>query len=137
MTEERPGEPAGSAAASPALQAFRILRSGLVLVPLISGLDKFLDLLVPWQTYLTPLIPQATGISAHTFMRVTGALELGISLLVAWMPRIGAYVLALWLWAIIVNLLLVPGYWDVGLRDFGLSLGALALARLSVEFQRP
>jgi len=48
--------------------------------------------------------------------------------------RVGGYVVMLWLWGIIVNLLLIPGFYDIALRDFGLSLGALALARLAREF---
>jgi hypothetical protein len=54
---------------------------------------------------------------------------------VAVKPRIGAYIVTLWLWGIIINLLLIPGFFDVALRDFGLSLGALALARLSSDHQ--
>jgi hypothetical protein len=56
--------------------------------------------------------------------------------IVAVMPMWGAYIVALWLWGIIVNLFLVPGYYDIALRDFGLSLGALALARLSTQFHK-
>ena len=67
-------------------------------------------------------------------MLVVGVIEIAAGLLVALRPRIGAYVVVLWLWGIIINLLLVPGFYDVALRDFGLSLGALALARLSREF---
>jgi hypothetical protein len=63
-----------------------------------------------------------------------GGIEVVAGLLVAWKPRIGGYVVALWLWGIIVNLLLIPAYYDIALRDFGLSLGALALARLSQDF---
>jgi hypothetical protein len=76
-------------------------------------------------------------ISGHTFMLVVGVVEVAAGLLVAFRPRIGSYVVALWLWGVSVNLLLIPGYYDVALRDFGLSLGALALARLSLEFDRP
>jgi hypothetical protein len=51
-------------------------------------------------------------------------------------PALGGYVVALWLCGIIVNLLLGAGYYDIALRDFGLLLGALALARLSALFER-
>jgi hypothetical protein len=64
-------------------------------------------------------------------MLVAGGIEVLAGVLVALQPRIGGYVVAFWLWGIIANLLLIPGYLDVALRDFGLSLGALALARLS------
>jgi hypothetical protein len=68
-------------------------------------------------------------------MSAIGAVEIVAGLLVAFKPRIGAYVVAFWLWGIIVNLLLIPNFFDVALRDFGLSLGALALARLSLAIQ--
>jgi hypothetical protein len=67
-------------------------------------------------------------------MLVVGIVEMAAAGLVAVRPRIGAYVVAAWLLGIIVNLLLIPGYFDVALRDFGLALAALALARLSEEF---
>jgi hypothetical protein len=66
-------------------------------------------------------------------MLAVGVIEVAAGLLVAVRPRIGAYVVVLWLWGIIVNLLLIPGYYDIALRDFGLSLGALALARISTQ----
>jgi hypothetical protein len=67
-------------------------------------------------------------------MLAVGVVEVVAGLLVAFWPRVGAWVVALWLWGIIVNLLLIPNFYDIALRDFGLSLGALALARLSHEF---
>jgi hypothetical protein len=69
-------------------------------------------------------------------MLIVGAIEIVAGLLVFYRPQIGGYVVALWLWGIIVNLLLVPGYYDIAVRDFALSLGALALARLSHDFSR-
>ena len=101
---------------------------------MIAGLDKFFHLLVNWDQYLAPVVAQALPVSVHTFMLAVGIIEIAAGLLVAVRPRIGAYVVALWLWGIIANLLLVPGFYDIALRDFGLSLGALALARLSREF---
>jgi hypothetical protein len=70
-------------------------------------------------------------------MLAVGVIEIAAGLLVAIWPRVGAYVVMLWLWGIIVNLLMIPGFYDIALRDFGLSLGALALARLSQEFTGP
>ncbi len=67
-------------------------------------------------------------------MLAVGVIEIIAGLLVAFKPRIGAYVVAFWLWGITIDLLLIPNFFDVALRDFGLSLGALALARLSREF---
>jgi hypothetical protein len=124
----------GTNAASPAKQAFVILYAGFGLLPILAGLDKFFHWLVNWDQYLAPLATRLIPISGHTFMLVVGVIEIAAGLLVFARPRIGAYVVALWLWGIIVNLLLIPDFYDIALRDFGLSLGALALARLSAEF---
>ena len=112
-------------------QAFQILRLGFTVAPIIAGLDKFLQLLTHWDKYLAPAVPNAIGVAPHTFMMIVGAIEIVAGLLVAVNPRIGGYVVAAWLVGIIVNLLMVGGYLDVALRDLGLSLGALALARLA------
>jgi hypothetical protein len=123
-----------SAAARPAYQSYVLLHIGFAALPVVAGLDKFFHLLVDWDKYLAPLATQLLPVTGHTFMLAVGVIEIAAGLLVAFRPRIGAYVVALWLWGIIVNLLMIPGYYDVALRDFGLSLGALALARLSQEF---
>ena len=120
--------------ARPAYQAYLILYAGFVALPILAGLDKFFHLLVNWDQYLAPLVTQILPVTAHTFMLVVGVIEIAAGVLVALQPRIGACVVALWLWGIILNLLLVPGFYDIALRDFGLSLSALALARLSREF---
>jgi hypothetical protein len=121
---------------SPAHQAFQILHWGFAALPILAGVDKFVHLLANWDLYLAPIIPQTLHVSGHTFMMIVGVVEIIAGLIVAIKPRIGSYVVAAWLWGIIVNLLLLRGFYDVALRDFGLSLGALALARLSQEFDR-
>ncbi len=118
----------------PAYQAYRILHAGFTVAPVLAGLDKFLNLLGHWDQYLTPLVPRVTGIPAHTFMMIVGAIEIVAGIGVAVKPKIFAYVVSAWLLGIILNLVLIPGYFDVALRDLGLSLGALALARLSATF---
>jgi hypothetical protein len=123
----------GAIAASPAKQAFLVLYAGFGLLPILAGLDKFFHLLANWDQYLAPVAVRLIPISGHAFMLVVGVIEIFAGLLVIARPRLGAYVVALWLWGIIVNLLLIPGFYDIALRDFGLSLGALALARLSAE----
>ena len=134
-TATEPAE-AGSSflAGRPAYQAYLILYVGFVALPILAGLDKFFHLLVNWDQYLAPLVTRVLPLGGHTFMLAVGVIEIAAGLLVAFRPRIGAYVVALWLWGIIVNLLIIPGFYDIALRDFGLSLGALALARLSQEF---
>ena len=121
---------------SPAYQAFRILHVGFVAAPILAGLDKFFHLLVNWDQYVPSLVARLSPIGAHNLMLVVGVVEIVAGLGVAWKPRIFAYVVAAWLAIIIANLLLIPGYFDVALRDFGLFLGALALARLSQQFAR-
>jgi uncharacterized membrane protein YphA (DoxX/SURF4 family) len=132
-----PGDGRGSfLAARPAYQAHLILHVGFTALPIVAGLDKFFHVLVDWDQYLAPVVAGVLPVSPHTFMLLVGVIEVVAGLLVAFWPRLGGYVVALWLWGIIVNLLLARGYYDVALRDFGLSLGALALARLSQEFRR-
>ena len=127
---------ADSTAASPAYQAFRILQIGFIAAPILAGLDKFFHLLVNWDQYLPSLVTRMSPIGGHNLMLVVGVIEIVAGIGVALKPRIFAYVVAAWLALIIANLLLIPGYFDVALRDFGLFLAALALARLSQQFSR-
>jgi hypothetical protein len=120
---------------SAAYQAYLILYAGFIAAPLIAGADKFFHRLVNWDQYLAPKIAALLPVAPHTFMLIVGVVEIVAAGLVALKPRFGAYVVAAWLWGIIVNLLLIPGYFDIALRDFGLSLGALALARLAQQFE--
>ena len=124
------------AAASPSRQAYQILRFGFTVAPILAGLDKFFHLLVNWDQYLPPVVNNLTGGRGHQLMLVVGVIEIIAGLGVALKPRIFAYVVCAWLVLIIVNLLMIPGYFDVALRDLGLALGALALARLSQEYDR-
>jgi hypothetical protein len=119
---------------SPTYQAYQILHLGFVVAPIAAGLDKFAHLLVNWDMYLAPVIAKASPVGGHGLMLAVGVIEVAAGILVAIKPRIGAYVVSAWLLGIVVNLLMVPGFYDVALRDFGLSLGALALGRLSQEF---
>jgi hypothetical protein len=117
-----------------ARQAFRILQVGFIVAPILFGLDKFFEVLVDWDRYLAPAVTDALPVSGHTVMLAVGVVEIAAGVLVALRPRIGGYVVAVWLWVIIVNLLVVGDFYDIALRDFGLSLGALALAKLAEAF---
>lgn len=119
---------------NPTYQAFQILRIGFTVAPIFAGLDKFLHLLVDWDKYLPPLANNLVGGYGHQLMMVVGVIEIVAGIGVFLKPRLFAYVVAAWLVLIIVNLLMIPGYFDVALRDLGLALGALALARLSTTF---
>ena len=123
--------------AEPAYQAYQILHWGFVAAPIIAGADKFVHLLTNWDEYLAPAIAQMLPISGHAFMLVVGAIEIVAGLLVAVRPRIGAYVVAGWLAGIMLNLIIRGHALDIVLRDFGLCLGALALARLATVYDRP
>jgi len=120
--------------ASPSYQAYQILHLAFTVAPLIAGIDKFFHFLVNWDQYLSPLISQTLHIAPHTFMLGVGVIEIVAGLLVAFMPAVGAWIVGLWLCGIIVNLLSIPGYFDIALRDLGLALGAFAFARLATEF---
>jgi hypothetical protein len=120
----------------PGYQAYQILRLGFVVAPIAAGLDKFFHLLVDWDKYLPPVVNNLVGGHGHQLMLAVGVIEIVAGLGVAFKPRIFAYVVTAWLLLIVVNLLMIPGYFDVALRDFGLALGALALARLSQKFDR-
>lgn len=126
----------GAIGASPTRQAYVILYFGFILLPILAGLDKFFHLLVNWDAYLAPVVTRILPMSGHTIMLVVGVIEIGAGLLVLVRPQVGAYVVTFWLLGIIANLLLVPGFYDIAVRDFGLSLGALALARLSADSRR-
>jgi uncharacterized membrane protein YphA (DoxX/SURF4 family) len=112
-------------------QAFQILRLGFTVAPIVAGLDKFFDFLVDWDKYLSPLANNILSGHGHQFMLVVGVVEIVAGIGVLLKPRIFAYVVAVWLLGIIINLLSIPGYYDIALRDLGLLLGALALGRLS------
>ena len=126
--------PAAATRGNPALDAYRLLRLAYVVAPIALGVDKFFNFLTQWPKFLAPMV--ADRIPPETFMRWTGGVEIAAGLLVLYRPLIGAYVVAAWLFVIIVNLLLIPGYYDVAVRDLGLMLGALALARLSRVYGR-
>lgn len=115
----------------PAYQAFWLLRIGFTVAPIVFGLDKFFHLLVDWDIYLAPRLSDLIPGTTHQAMYLVGVIEIVAGIAVALVPRLGAYVVALWLLGIIVNLLLIPDFYDIALRDFGLLLAALTLARLA------
>jgi hypothetical protein len=123
-------------AKNPTYQAYQILHLAFVVAPVLAGLDKFFHLLVNWDAYVAPVFQSILGgaAGAHVFMLVVGVVEIAAGLIVALRPRVGAYVVAGWLVAIIVNLLASGRYFDIALRDLGLFLAALALGRLAMTY---
>lgn len=118
----------------PAFQAFWLLRLGFIVAPIAFGLDKFAHVLVDWDTYLTPEFVDLFNAQAHTLMYGVGVIEIVAGLVVAVRPKFGGYLVAAWLGGIITNLLLMADFYDIALRDFGLLLAALTLARLASAF---
>jgi hypothetical protein len=122
---------------NPAYQAFMLLRTAFTVAPILFGLDKFFDWMVDWRIYLAPEINDLIPGNAHQAMLIVGAVEILAGVVVALRPRFGGYLVAAWLAGIIVNLLLQADFYDIALRDFGLLIGAVALARLATAFERP
>ena len=123
--------------ADPRFQAFALLRLGFAVAPIAFGIDKFFNVLVDWPIYLAPWINDIAPGSGQDFMYVVGAVEIVAGIAVALKPRYGAYSSPAWLGGIILNLLTYSGYYDIALRDFGLLLGALTLARLASVYDPP
>ena len=121
----------------PAYQAFWLLRITFAVAPIAFGLDKFANVLVQWPKYLAPWINDIVPGSAQQAMYAVGVVEIAAGLVVLVKPRYGAWLVAAWLGGIVLNLLTYSAYYDIALRDFGLMLGALTLARLASVYDRP
>lgn len=113
-------------------QAYQLLHLGFTVAPIAAGIDKFYNFLTNWEQYLSPAF-NIFG-NAHTTMLVVGVVEIIAGIGVWLKPQIFAYIVALWLLGIIVNLLMLHNFYDIALRDLGLLLGALALGRLSSKY---
>ena len=132
MTTQRHTTAPSTDTRSPAAhQAFLLLRTVFTVAPILFGLDKFVGLLTDWEQYLAPQIDNLIPGTAHQAMLAVGVVEVVAGVVVAVAPRWGAPLVALWLAGIIVDLVTLGDYYDVALRDFGLLVSALALARLA------
>ena len=123
--------PAQQLASDPHRQAFLLLRTVFTVAPILFGLDKFTKLLTDWTMYLAPVATSVIPLPAQTIMYIVGVVEIIAGVMVALRPRFGSALVAAWLLGIIINLIVLGGFYDVALRDFGLLVGALALNRLS------
>jgi uncharacterized membrane protein len=117
-------------------RAFTLLRTVFTIAPIAFGLDKFFEVLTDWERYLAPWIDDLVPGSAHQAMLVVGVIEILAGIAVAVLPRYGALLVAGWLAGIIVNLVSMGQYHDIALRDFGLLVGALALAALAWDREK-
>lgn len=132
MSTNLRGMSAGLAATTPSRQAFLLLRTVFTVAPILFGLDKFANVLTDWPRYLAPGIDDLVPGTAQQAMYAVGVVEILAGVAVALIPRYGALLVAAWLAGIVANLLILGDYYDVAVRDFGLFVGALALARLAV-----
>src|SRR3954470_19936957 len=121
----------------PGYQAFWLLRIAFTVAPILFGLDKYFNVLVNWEKYLASWINDILPGTATTGMYIVGGVEILAGILVFLKPRYAAYIVAGWLAGIIINLLSYSGYYDIALRDFGLMLAALTLARLASKYDAP
>lgn len=120
----------------PVFQAFWLLRIGFTVAPVLFGLDKLFEVMTDWERYLAPWVNDLVPGSAQQAMYAVGVIEVVAGLTVLVLPRFGGYLVAAWLLGIIVNLLSIGGYADIALRDFGLLLAALTLARLAAAVRQ-
>jgi uncharacterized membrane protein YphA (DoxX/SURF4 family) len=108
------------------------LRIAFGLGPLLAGLDKFTNLLVNWEKYLSPVFQRFIPVSAVTFMHIVGVIEMVVGLAILFgASRVFGYIAMLWLWAIAINLISTGMYYDIAVRDILLGIGAYALARVT------
>ena len=117
-------------------RGFRTLQLTYAITLILIGADKLFHLLIDWNRYLAPLIRRRLPFPADTFMDGYGIVQLLVGVLILVRPRIGAYVAAAVLLLFVINLLLIPGYFDVAALHLALAAGALALGRMSDASRR-
>jgi uncharacterized membrane protein YphA (DoxX/SURF4 family) len=122
--------------ADPAYQAYLLLRNAFTITLILAGADKFLNAMIDWVQYLAPVIPRTVGIPPEIFLRGVGIVEIGLGILIAFVPRRAAYWAAGWLGLVVLNSVIAGTHFDVALRDFALLLGVLALGRLASGVHR-
>jgi uncharacterized membrane protein YphA (DoxX/SURF4 family) len=112
--------------------AYWSLRVAFGLGPLIAGLDKFTNILVNWEKYLSPMAQQTLPISPMNFMHIVGVVEIIVGLAILFgATRVFGYIAMIWLWCIAANLISTGTYYDIAVRDILLGLSAYALARVT------
>jgi len=112
--------------------AQQVLKYTYGLVPIVAGADKFFNLLVNWENYISSPVSNLLPVSGATFMSIVGIIEMAAGLLVLFRPKIGAWVVMAWLTLIALTLVAGGHYLDVAVRDLVMAVGAFTLAKLSV-----
>jgi|SRR5690606_1201078 len=116
--------------------AYWVLKGGFILAALVAGLDKFFNVLTNWSAYLAPVFPDMINVTPENFMLGVGAVELIVGIGVFFKPKFFAYVLSAWFVGIVLNLMILGGFYDIALRDLGLAIGAFALGQLADAHER-
>jgi len=114
---------------------FNLLKFTFVIVPIVAGADKFVDLLTNWDLYLNPGLASILPFSTHTFMMIVGVIEIIAGLIVLKKPQIGGFIVAAWLTLIALTLLAGLQYLDVAVRDLVMAIAAFSMARISKILQ--
>jgi len=111
-----------------------VLRIGLGVGPIITGIDKYFNKLTDWGMYLSPIVTRIVPVRATTFMRGVGVVEIiaGLIVLSRW-TKLGSYIVMLWLIGVAVNLLMTGMFYDLAMRDVEIAVGAFALSQLSAS----
>jgi uncharacterized membrane protein YphA (DoxX/SURF4 family) len=117
-------------------QAFRILQIAFVIAPVVAGFDKFFNILTDWSNYIAPFFQGIMNGNDQGFMMAVGVIEIIAGIGVLLKPKIFAYIISIWLFCIIINLLMTGQYFDIALRDTGLLLSSLALGKLSQKYSK-
>ena len=114
----------------------QLLRLIYGLVPIVAGLDKFLNLLTNWEQYLSPTMVRLIPVSPSSFMHAVGVIEIaaGIIVLVGF-TTLGAYIVSAWLTLIALSLIQSGQYLDVAVRDLVMAAGAYTLGVLNEVLQ--
>ncbi|HEY5917845.1 MAG TPA: tRNA (5-methylaminomethyl-2-thiouridylate)-methyltransferase [Chryseolinea sp.] len=111
-------------------RATQVLRLTYGLVPIVAGLDKFMNVLTDWSKYLAPAVTDVIPLSPDAFMNIVGVIEIIAGIIVLARPKLGSIIVGLWLIGIAINLLLTGQYFDVAVRDIVMAIGAFCLYTL-------
>lgn len=114
--------------------AFRLLQIVFIIAPILAGFDKFFYLMTNWSQYLSPLAMRILQNHDRPFMMVVGVVEIIVGIGMIFKPKVFAYIAAVWIFLIFINLLISGRFFDIALRDIGLCLSAIALGQLSLKY---
>lgn len=117
--------------------AWWALKIGLGAGPIITGIDKYFNILADWGMYLNPLATKILPVSVSTFMHIVGLIEIiaGLIVLSRW-TKIGSYIVMFWLLSIALNLVSSGMFFDLAMRDVEIALSAFVLSQLTAVRER-